>query len=332
MGIKKFEDVSEEGKAKRRAAALKAWETMRLRFSKKEIIGYEKEIKEINDLIKYGRKGIFIGGYHGLGKSSMVYYLAKLYDADVVRLQVTEMLTEVDIVGGVDPRTGGFIPSEFVKALKKANEEKGGKMTFVLLDEFTRGREEAQNILFPLLAEKKLFINSPYADVKVIEVAESVVMFATGNVKDAGLREVGGAEFDRWNGVEIPFLVERNDLVALLKGKAGVTDLVLMEKMMRYYLLTLEKYREHRILAMSTRTFIETSMLAQCKVNDGQDVEGAMKDALKVTYFITSQAILNPNYRKTYEDLIRETGLNEVPNIPSESEGGVKRTAYGRVV
>ena len=55
------------------------------------LLGMDEYVDEIETCMTYGSKGIFICGYHGLGKSSIVNMLAKKYNAEVVRVQVTEM-------------------------------------------------------------------------------------------------------------------------------------------------------------------------------------------------------------------------------------------------
>lgn len=269
-----------------------------------DMVGIQAELKEIYELLKYGSKPIIIGGYHGLGKTSMVYDVAKHLNADVIRLQVTELLTEVDIIGGLDPNTGNFIYSEFVKKIKEAIANPH-KQYILLIDEFTRGREEAMECLFPVFAENMLVINSPYAQEKHIQITSNVKVLATGNIKDRGVRDVGGAEFDRFNGIEIYPLSSKTDLKKML-AKSGLKDIQVVEKLVEFYRLSWEYGNEMRILPMSHRTLREVAQICQSKIDDGFDSMNVLKETLKQTYFVSSQALLNPNFKNTYDTMVRE--------------------------
>jgi hypothetical protein len=269
------------------------------------LVGVEEVMYKIDQLIKYGKKAIFIGGYHGLGKTTMVYELAKFHNAEVIRLQVTELLSEIDIIGGLDIKTGKIQYSEFVEKILEAIENKE-KQYFVLLDEFTRGREEALNILFPVLAEKKLFINSPYSKYKMIELPENIKVFGTGNIKDKGIREVGEAEFDRWNGVEVVPIQDTTNIKKVIKAKTELREEIVLSKITNFYQKSWIKGGEMLILPMSHRTLIETAQITHSKIKDGMEGIDALKETIQETYFISSQAILNPNFKNTFETMLRE--------------------------
>lgn len=275
------------------------------KYKKCGLVGVEEVMYKIDQLIKYGKKAIFIGGFHGLGKTTMVYELAKMHTAEVIRLQVTELLSEIDIIGGLDIKTGKIQYSEFVEKILEAIEHKE-KQYFVLLDEFTRGREEALNILFPVLAEKKLFINSPYSKYKMIELPENIKVFGTGNIKDKGIREVGEAEFDRWNGVEVVPIQDTANVKKVIKAKTELREDFVLSKLTNFYQKSWIKGSEMLILPMSHRTLIETAQITDCKIKDGMDGTEALKETIQETYFISSQAILNPNFKKTFEEMMRE--------------------------
>ena len=269
------------------------------------LIGCDVYRERLCELIKYGSKAIFIGGYHGLGKTSIVYEVAEMFGADVIRLQITELLTEIDIIGGLDIKSGKFIYSEFVQKVLEAKEHPE-KQYFLLLDEFTRGRDEALNILFPVLAEKTLFINSPYADNKQIVLPDNIRVFGTGNINDKGIREVGEAEFDRWNGIEIKPIMENNILTQMIKQRSNLQEGSAFNKILRIYALSWQYGKEARILPMSHRTLLEASRILAQRLSAGENEPDALRDTLEDTYFVSSQAILNPNYKTTYQQILRE--------------------------
>ena len=257
-------------------------------------------------LQKYGTKAIFLGGFHGGGKSSLVEALAKENNAQLIRFQITELTSEVDILGSLDLKSGEFINSNFVDCLVEANkEENHNKFYYVLLDEFTRGRDEALNVLFPLLAEKKLIINSPYAKEKEIKVNSNVKIFATGNLHDIGQRDIGQAELDRYNVIEIQAIEDVETLKHIISLKVGNMNSETRDILINFYIQSWQKYREARILAMSIRTLIEVANITK-EFNKKLSSKSAIKKALELTYYGTSHAIINPNYARTYQEMVRE--------------------------
>ena len=217
---------------------------------------------------------------------------------------MTEMTSEIDLIGGLDLKSGEFAYSSFVKALIEAGKDTTKKF-YVLIDEFTRGRDEALNILFPLLAEKKLVINSPYAKETEILVSDNVKIFATGNLHDVGQREVGQAELDRYNVVVIQPIKDVAILNHIIASKVGSMNSETKELLIKFYLNSWTKHEEARILAMSIRTFIETANIA-LEINKKKSALISVKEALQLTYFGTSHAVLNPNYERTYREMIQE--------------------------
>lgn len=270
---------------------------------KQELLGMEEYVDDIEVLMNNGNKGIFICGYHGLGKSSIVNMLAKKYNAEVVRVQVTEMTSEFDLVGSPNPKTGEFIKSPFLDSILKAKDNPDKKY-FLLLDEFTRGRDEALNILYPVLAEKKLIINSTYSDIKEMDVPKNVTVFATGNLHDTGQREVGMAEGDRYNIVEIGFITDTSILNQII-SHIELPDRIRIG-LVKFYLKSVDNYNQSRILAMSIRTMIEAANIISGLINNNIYESEAFIKGLKLTYYGTSQAMLNPNFKMTYEEMIKQ--------------------------
>lgn len=305
----KVENVVELAKVYKCKTCRKKANQATLTSSKEEVgfhglIGCEDVIKKIDLLQKHGNKAIFVAGYHGLGKSTLVEALAKEHGAELIRFQMTEMTSEIDLIGGLDLKTGEFVYSNFVKALMQANKDPSKKY-YVLIDEFTRGRDEALNILFPLLAEKKLIINSPYAKETEILVSDNVKIFATGNLHDVGQREIGQAELDRYNVVVIKPIKDTIILNHIISSKVGAMNSETKELLIKFYMNSWTKHEEARILAMSIRTFIEAAKIA-LEINKKKSALTSVKEALELTYFGTSHAVLNPNYARTYQEMIQE--------------------------
>ena len=270
------------------------------------LIGCERILKQIELLHDKGTKAIFLAGYHGLGKSSIVEGLATEKKAELIRLQVTEMLSEIDIIGGIDLKSGDFKTAPFVNSILSATQHPD-KLYFLLLDEFTRGREEALNILFPILAERKLIINNPYSTLNVIAIPDNIKIFATGNLHDTGQREVGQAEMDRYNVIEILPIKEKDTLSYLLKQKVEDLNESVADILISVYLKSWDLYADGKILAMSIRTLIEATKIGTEYAKTITD-KNAVKECLGLTYYGTSQAIFNPAYKRTYDEIIK--GVN----------------------
>ena len=277
--------------------------------TKDGLVGMESYKKKIKLLLQHGTKGIFIAGFHGLGKSSIVMELAKTVNAKVIRFQVTETMTEFDIVGSPNISTGKFVYSQLVEGLRDANQNPD-KQYYIVLDEFTRGTPEAKQILFPLLAEKMLYINSIYSDIKAIAVTDNVKVFATGNLHDSGQCEVSQAEMDRYNIIEIMPILDCVTLKNILLRKINCeilntsTGLSVVDELIKFYQDSWRLYtEERRILAMSIRTYIETARLA-LEMAPAQGVMVALKNAIGLTYYGTSQAVFNPHYKNTYDEMV----------------------------
>ena len=210
--------------------------------SLKNLLGMEDTLKKIK-ICSYGSKPTFIGGFHGLGKSVLVTELAKHDNAELIRLQVTPFLTEYDIIGQPDIHKG-FILSKFAQTLLEANKNPS-KQYYLLLDEFTRGQQEAFQCLMPVLAERTLFINNPASDINEIKVPENVKIFATGNLHDSGQREIGQAEMDRWNIVEVQPIQKKTMLNNILYKNIDY-NIGTMDNLIKFYQVSWKKADEGR--------------------------------------------------------------------------------------
>lgn len=185
---------------------------------KKSLIGMDWTYRRIYDCVEAGTKGLVLSGFHGIGKTTFFYDFARFYDcAEVFRVQVTETTNDTHLVGAMHPKDG-FIKGIVLKAIDTATDNPHKKY-MLLLDEYTRGRDEATQIILPLLAERKLIVNDAYAQMYLsIDVPKNLMICATGNVQDKGVRELGGAESDRWNGQHVKPINDRALLKMIVTG------------------------------------------------------------------------------------------------------------------
>ena len=307
--LKKDKKEKEEKKEKQTVLVEKKTEVKKETKKKKKIdtlIGLEQYKRKVSLLLETGTKGIFIAGFHGLGKSSLVTELAKKNKAKVIRFQITETLTEFDIIGSPNMQSGKFIYSNLVKSLQEANKNKN-KTYYVMLDEFTRGPPECKQILFPLLAERVLYINSIYSDIESIAVGDNVKVFATGNLHDSNQCDISQAEMDRYNIIEISPILDDRTLRLIIDNKVeyedNATNHSIIGSLIAFYKQSWTMHEEKRILAMSIRTFIETARLAT-RLSRSQRGDESLKNALSMTYYGTSNAVFEPHYMNTYKEMI----------------------------
>src|SRR4030067_1636148 len=265
------------------------------------LIGMKKYVNQIDFLMQHGTKACLIGGHPGLGKSTLVTTLAEDRKAKLIRIQVTEMTTDFDIIGCVDGQ-GDWNKSDFVDSLIEASQNP--KQQYVmLLDEFTRGQNECLGVLMPVLAEKKLIINNTRSTTKQIMIPSNVKIFATGNLQDINQRQISGAELDRYNIVTIEPIRDNETITRLIHTIEGVStkDTELLTKA---YMASWQMADEERIKPMSHRTLLEATRLLVKHKN--KDRKKAFKEIMRMTYYCTSAATLDPQCAQTYTEIIEE--------------------------
>lgn len=272
---------------------------------KKTLIGMDETYRKVIDCIEEGTKGIILSGHHGLGKTEFCYDIANHYDCKhVFRVQITETTNDTHLVGAVHLKNG-FLKGIVYEAIDTAQKNPNDKY-MLLFDEYTRGREDAMPIILPLLAERKLIVNDAYAQMtEEIMAPDNLLIIATGNVMDKGVRELGGAESDRWNGVHIEHITDTKVLKKIIKPKSEFV----FNTLYKVYKLSIDYAKESRILAMSIRTFKNCHNLAQRKIDYGMSETDAVKEALSSDYMFASQANMNPSFRNTFNQILREVGL-----------------------
>ena len=110
---------------------------------------------------------------------------------------------------------------------------------------------------------------------------------------------------DRWNIIEIQPIQTTSKLNTIIH-KTIDFNMGEMDKLIDVYKKSWTKAGEGRILAMSIRTLIETARILKTYVKTGEDINSATKKALEITYYGTSQAVLNPLYKQTYNEILTE--------------------------
>ncbi len=143
------------------------------------------------------RKPILLRGRHGVGKSEVVYQLAKKLELPIVERRASQM-TEGDLVGL--PKTDGdvtsFCPPDWLQ-------ESCDNAVVLFFDEVDRAVSEVRQGLFELTDSRKLFGNHIHPD---------TIIVAAINGGDHGSQyqvgEMDPAELDRWTVFDVEPTVE----------------------------------------------------------------------------------------------------------------------------
>ena len=157
------------------------------------------------------KKPLMLRGRHGVGKSELVYQVAKLMGLPVVERRASQM-TEGDLVGL--PRTDGdvtsFCPPDWL-------DECCNYARVLFLDEVDRAIPEVRQGIFELTDSRKIFGNHLHPDTVVIAAVNGG---EHGSQYQVG--EMDPAELDRWT----VFDVEPTTEDWLDWAKDTVTDVV----------------------------------------------------------------------------------------------------------
>ena len=133
----------------------------------------KKDICE--ELVKMD-KNVLITGSTGSGKSSFCLEVAKTLNMKPFMFNIgSTQDARLSLVGSHELKNGetNFVYSSFVKAIQEPN-------SLIILDELSRGSDDAFNILFPLLDFRKtLEIDETN---EIVHVAEGVRFIATANI------------------------------------------------------------------------------------------------------------------------------------------------------
>ena len=157
------------------------------------------------------KKPLMLRGRHGVGKSELVYQVAKLMGLPVVERRASQM-TEGDLVGL--PRTDGdvtsFCPPDWL-------DECCNYARVLFLDEVDRAIPEVRQGIFELTDSRKIFGNHLHPDTVVIAAVNGG---EHGSQYQVG--EMDPAELDRWTVFDVEPTTE--DWLDWAKG--NVTDVV----------------------------------------------------------------------------------------------------------
>ena len=157
------------------------------------------------------KKPLMLRGRHGVGKSELVYQVAKLMGLPVVERRASQM-TEGDLVGL--PRTDGdvtsFCPPDWL-------DECCNYARVLFLDEVDRAIPEVRQGIFELTDSRKIFGNHLHPDTVVIAAVNGG---EHGSQYQVG--EMDPAELDRWTVFDVEPTTE--DWLDWAKG--AVTDVV----------------------------------------------------------------------------------------------------------
>ena len=156
-----------------------------------------KTFRKVAPYVIAVRKPVLLRGRHGVGKSEVVYQIAKDLDMPVVERRASQM-TEGDLIGL--PKTDGdvtsFCPPDWFQ-------EACDKPVVLFFDEVDRAVNEVRQGLFELTDSRKLFGRPIHPD--------TVIVAAVNGGEHGSQYQVGEmdpAELDRWTVFDVEPTVE----------------------------------------------------------------------------------------------------------------------------
>lgn len=158
----------------------------------------------INTLVKDG-KNVLLTGATGSGKTTYCMKVAEDLGMECVVVNCgSTQDARTSLLGYFTLEDGNtkFSPSDFIKAIQKPN-------TLIVLDELSRGSDDAFNILFPILDHRRdVCVEEQDGSERQVKVDESVRFVATANIgmEYSATRSLDRALQDRFMVFNLPYI------------------------------------------------------------------------------------------------------------------------------
>jgi len=164
----------------------------------------ETKNKMIKTLVEDG-KNVMVTGATGAGKTTYCFKVAEELGMDCMVINCgSTQDARTSLLGYFTLEDGNtkFSPSDFIKAIQKPN-------TLIVLDELSRGSDDAFNILFPILDHRReVTVEEQDGTDRIVKVEDSVRFIATANIgmEYSATRSLDRALQDRFMTFNLPYI------------------------------------------------------------------------------------------------------------------------------
>lgn len=164
----------------------------------------ETKNRMIKTLVE-GGKNVMVTGATGAGKTTYCFKVAEELGMDCMVINCgSTQDARTSLLGYFTLEDGNtkFSPSDFIKAIQKPN-------TLIVLDELSRGSDDAFNILFPILDHRReVTVEEQDGTERIVKVDDSVRFIATANIgmEYSATRSLDRALQDRFMTFNLPYI------------------------------------------------------------------------------------------------------------------------------
>ncbi len=177
------------------------------------MLGREAERSQISTCLKLGRS-VLLEGPVGVGKTSLATDVIMRLGKPCFRVDGDSRMSESKLTGGFDPHrvvASGYARENFIAGPLIEAMESGGVL---FINELNRFPEGVQNVLLPVLDERKLFVPR----LGTIEARAGFVVIATQNPKEfVATSHLSEAILDRFDLVVVDYPDEKLELEIVLE-------------------------------------------------------------------------------------------------------------------
>jgi len=214
---------------------------------------------------------VLLVGPSGAGKSEVVYQLAKAMDKRVEAFNMGAMSEpRTSLIGNTHfnkEKGTWFQESRFVRSIKDAN-------VCILLDELSRARAEAYNILLPLLDRQRYLALDESEDAVKVERSDTVNFIATANIgmEYTGTEALDPALVRRFSVVEVYYPPKESEIRILMARTKIKMDVA--KKLVNIAETQREMWKNQEFsISVSTAMLIEAAQ----QIADGFSIANALK-------------------------------------------------------
>ncbi len=271
------------------------------------VVGRSKELKAALLTILKG-KHLLIEGDVGVGKTTLAMAISNYLKRPLYRIDASEVFDSTKLIGWFDPPLvlkKGYCWESFIKGPLTEAMLKGG---ILFINEINRLPEDTQNVLLPVMDEKKLVIPK----LGDIESKKGFVVVATQNPEAyIGATLIGEALKDRFVWLKLNYQSEDEE-VEIVKQKVSKQGEPFNEEVVRTAVRIVRKTREHKGIerGSSIRGAIDLAEIVLDEFKNGPLTIDQWVEASVMA--LSTKIEIKESLNKSAADLIKEIVLGEL--------------------